>query len=73
MELLKQGSPKSKAFESLRVKIQQQKLERTGKPDVEMTRQFHVIRKVCRVTSKGLYYLWALFQTGNDISQACIK
>ncbi|KAI4880018.1 hypothetical protein NFI96_018964, partial [Prochilodus magdalenae] len=53
MELLKQGSPKSKAFESLRVKIQQQKLERTGKPDVEMTRQFHVIRKVCRVTSKG--------------------
>ncbi|KAL7839821.1 hypothetical protein SRHO_G00264790 [Serrasalmus rhombeus] len=54
MELLKKGSPKSKALESLRAKIQQQKLERiSGRPVTELMHQCHVVRKVCRVTSKG--------------------
>lgn len=55
MELLKRGSPKSKALESLRAKIQQQKLLKiSDRPVAELKHQGHVTRKVCRVTRKGL-------------------
>lgn len=55
MDLLKRGSPKSKALEKLRAKINQQKLETiSSSPVTEMKCQDHMIRKVCRMSSKGL-------------------
>lgn len=54
IDLLKRGSPKSKALEQLRAKIQQQKLETiSSSPVIEIKCQDHIIRKVCRVSSKG--------------------
>lgn len=55
MDLLKRGSPKSKALENLRAKIQQQRLETISlSPVIEIKCQDHITRKVCRVSSKGL-------------------
>lgn len=49
VHLLKRGSPKSKALENLRAKIQQQRLVM-----ISSSPQDHITRKVCRVRSKGL-------------------
>lgn len=55
MHLLKRGSPKSKALENLRAKIQQQRLEMiSSRPVIEIKCQDHITRKVCRMSSKGL-------------------
>lgn len=55
MDLLKSGSPKSKALDNLKAKIQRQRLEMmTSSPLVEIKCQDHITRKVCRVSSKGL-------------------
>ncbi|XP_046697150.1 uncharacterized protein LOC124380329 isoform X2 [Silurus meridionalis] len=54
IELLKKSSPKSKALERLRAKIQQQRLETiSSSPRIDKKSQEGVTRKVCKVSNKG--------------------